>query len=91
MYLEHLDGLKHNKEVKKPDGHDVEMFMRFFEELDMLIESKQMDKNKVYYMFAYYLLVFDSHRSEFNITDYDSGCWKHFKNIVIEMNKIKNK
>ena len=43
-----------NEEDIKPTKNQVEMFMRFFEELQISIEAKRLDPNMVKKLFAYY-------------------------------------
>lgn len=90
-YLEQLVGLDHKKEVSIPDGHDVEIFMRYFEEIEHLIETKILDEQIVYDMFSYYLFVFEENIKEFNISDYDSESWIRYRNLMKRFDIIKNR
>ena len=90
-YLEEIEGLNHNSTVANPDGHDVEIFMRFFEEIEYHIRAKIMDEQMVYDMFSYYLFVFEKNKEKFNITDYDSDSWSYYRNIVKRLENIKRK
>ena len=38
-YLEKEEGLTHKCNVREPDDHEVELFMRYFEELELLIRA----------------------------------------------------
>ncbi len=75
-----------------PSVHDVEMFMRFFEEMELQIEKHRLDADSVYELFSYYALYFDSKPcliEMFSIDDYNSNDnWKLFHNFVNRMAKI---
>ena len=90
-YLEQMDGLKHKLEVVGPDSHDIEIFMHYFEEIELLIESKIMDEQMVYDMFSYYLFVFERNIKEFDIEDYESNSWSIFRHLLVRLNTIKTK
>ena len=68
------------------------MFMRFFEEIEILIDTKRMNADIAYDMFSYYLLEFAEKKDLFDIKDYNEDCWRRFRRIVERMTKIrKNK
>lgn len=43
-----------------PSIHNMEMFMRFFEEMELQIEKRRLDAYSVYKLFSYYALYLDS-------------------------------
>ena len=43
-----------NRKVVAPSVHNVEMFMRFFEEMELQIEKDRLDAESVYKLFSYY-------------------------------------
>lgn len=89
-YLEKECGLKHHYEVPEPDDHQVEMFMRFFEEIELLISERAMDEDIVYYMFSYYALEFEKRRNKWKRVDYESGDWKYFRMFISRMKRIQD-
>lgn len=56
-------GVNREREAKSisPGIHKKEMFMRFFEELNIRLEKNDMNANEVYSLFAYYALKFDKY------------------------------
>ncbi len=90
-YLEKYDGLNHHGEVYKPDDHQVEMFMRFFEEIELLIKQNAMEEEAVYYMFSYYVLKFEDIIKEWPHIEYNTKNWKEFHEFVARMKKINKK
>ena len=62
--------------------YQKEMFMRFFEELNIQIKEGNLDKQQVKDLFSYYAIKFgkiDGFRE--NVTDYDTN-WSNFKSFV---------
>lgn len=49
--------IKAEKQEDIPTTHDKEMFLRFFEELEMMIQEEYLTEDKVGNYFAYYFLV----------------------------------
>lgn len=89
-YLEKYVGLNHHGEVYTPDDHQVEMFMRYFEELEFLIESGAIDEEIVSYMFSYYVFEFEKRKDEWKNVGYEEEGWRVFRNFVNRMHRIKN-
>lgn len=76
--------------IHTPTTHDAEMFMRFFEEMQIQIESNRLKREPVFELFAYYAMVFDSNeriRINLGIKDYDTDdwLWSKFKVFVSDM------
>lgn len=88
-YLEQEEGLKLHKKVEIPDDHEVEMFMRFFEELELLIVAKAIDAKIVFYMFYFYLHTFEKHKDMWKNVGYEDNEWKVFREFVDRMKKLK--
>lgn len=88
-YLEQEEGLKLNYKAKVPDDHQVEMFMRYFEELELLIRAKSIDEKIVYYMFIHYLFTFEKLKHKWKNVGYNSDNWKLFHDLMSRMKKIK--
>ena len=80
------------KDPEKNDGNipevfDKELFMRFYEELNFLIDKHLLNEEDTLHFFAYYALVFDEYASfREDITDYDSDQWTNFHSFI---NRIK--
>ncbi len=88
-FLEQQEGLVLHKQVDKPDDHEVEMFMRYFEELELLTRSKSIDEKVVSYMFFYYLQTFCKLKDNWKNIDYDSEDWKVFHEFVERMKRVR--
>ena len=64
--VKYLEDLEENEEnTKLPDVHQIEMFMRFFEEIFCLIKANSLKENIVYYMFGHYVLLFADNIDKF--------------------------
>ena len=79
----------------KPTSNEVELFMRFIEELEIQIERKRLDEDDVCCLFLYYahyLGTEEEIRKELGISDYDNPMvWDKFKKVVKRYEKyMKN-
>ena len=63
--VKYLEALEDKKDESLPEIHEIEMFMRFFEEIDCLIQAKSIKENIVYYMFGHYVLLFEKEKDNF--------------------------
>jgi hypothetical protein len=74
--------------VEIPDIYDKEMFMRFFEELNVQINKGLLQKEDTLRLFAAYALIFDEYSSfREDITDYDDRTvWSNYHDFI-EKNK----
>ena len=88
-YLEQEEGLQLHEKIEKPDDHEVEMFMRFFEELELLIVSKAIDEKIVSYMFYHYLQTFEKYKDQWKNVGYEDEEWKVFHEFMERMKKIR--
>ena len=89
-YLEDLEDKKINS--NPPDIHQIELFMRFFEEVSCLMNAKSVKDNIVYYMFGHYVLLFADNIDKFpKELEYDKGFWILFRRFVERMKKAKAK
>lgn len=88
-FLEQQEGLVLHKQADKPDDHEVEMFMRFFEELELLIRAKSIDENVASYMFFYYLQTFSKIKDNWKNIDYESEDWKIFHEFIERMKRVR--
>ena len=75
--------------IEKPSTHDAEMFMRFFEEMEIQISENRLNPKQVCDLFSYYAIIFgddESLRNSLGVTDFDnSDNWKNFKVFVKKM------
>lgn len=85
------------KDPKKNEGdepsiYEKENFMRFFEELNILIEKGLLKEEDALRLFAYYALVFDEYPSfRENIKDYnDPVLWYNFHQFITRSKITKN-
>lgn len=80
-----------------PSTHDAEMFMRFFEEMQIQIKQGRLDEKQVYDLFAFYAIILgeeEAFRTSLGISksEYDkSSNWNHFKSFIKRMEEIRNK
>jgi len=78
----------------KPTSNEVELFMRFMEELEIQIERKRLDEDDVCCLFLYYahyLGTKDKLRNELGISDYDDPkVWEKYKRVVVRYDKYVN-
>ncbi len=82
---ENIIGFDKNKTPSyKPSIWEKEMFMHFFEELQIFINNKMLDKNEIIDLIGYYAGIFHKF-SEYHsdITDYeDERYWKYYLQFV---------
>lgn len=64
--------------------YQKEMFMRFFEELQIAIKAKSLDKEIAYDLFAYYALEENSRRNKEK-----ENCWHLFEEFIEDMKAVK--
>ena len=89
-FLEELED--NNTEGQAPDIHKVEMYMRFFEELQLLIEKKAINKKDTHYLFGHYTTILKKEwESYWPDLGYNETYWKAFRAFADEAEKIKNK
>ncbi len=50
-YLSHL-----HPNAPIPEGYQIELFLRFFEEIDVYLKEEALDEETTYHLFAYYCL-----------------------------------
>ena len=88
--VKYLEALEDKKDESLPEIHEIEMFMRFFEEIDCLIQAKSIKENIVYYMFGHYVLLFEKEKDNFpKELEYDKGFWVLFRKFVERMKKAE--
>lgn len=93
----HEDGTINNPHREKPSNYEVEMFMRFFEELELQIEKGRLSERDVCNLFTYYAFFLSMSKNKelrklLGVTqkDYEEN-WDGFKSIANRHNKFKNK
>ena len=90
--VKYLETIEDNKEdtIEFPNIHQLEMFMRFFEEICCLINSKALKRNIVYYMFGHYVIIFADNKEKWpSELEYDKGYWQLFRDFVEMMRKAR--
>ena len=78
------DGTLNNPPRGKPSNYEVEMFMRFFEELELQIQYGRLNEKDVLETFVYYankLHENENLRSFLGVTDYNKN-WSRFNNLM---------
>ena len=87
-FLEQLEDKTDNPAI--PDIHQIEMYMRFFEEISCLIRAKSLKESIVYYMFGHYVIIFAENIYKLpKELEYDKGLWRLFRNFVDKMRIAK--
>lgn len=87
---EFLEKLEDGKSDKIPDVHELEMYMRFYEELYFLIKSGAMRMGVAYYMFGHYVMIFDDNKRELpKDLHYDAEYWEIFRSMVDELRNFE--
>ncbi len=66
-----------------------EVFMRFFEELQLQIEGGALDEKDVHTLFGYYACFADQLNSSF-VSDYYDDCWITFRQFVKRHKELSN-
>ncbi len=87
------DGKINNPKPEKPSNYEVEMFMRFFEELELQIRCYRIEEKAVYDLFVYYANKLNDSkelRDSLGVTDYNEN-WGGFKEITRKYNDYKIK
>ena len=88
----YLEAIEDNKEetIGLPNIHQIEMYMRFFEEICCLVKSKALKRNVVYYMFGHYVIVFADNKDKWpQELEYDKGYWQLFREFVEMMREAR--
>lgn len=91
--VSHINAIAYNINIssetqKTPDVYDIEMFMRFFEELEYSIQSDNLDKRMVRDLFGFYPLL-AIERKDFLFKDDEKENWRTFILFVKRMKQIK--
>lgn len=81
---------KKTRDCSKLELNDKEMFLRFFEELQLTIERGGLSKEIVYDMFAYYAIKVADKGEEF-VKDYNTENWRRFRLFAESMKAIEKK
>ena len=69
---------------EKPSNYEVEMFMRFVEELELQIHYGRLNKKDVSDLFVYYAKMIDEKaelRRLLGVTDYEKNWNRYIKNM----------
>ena len=73
-----------DKESRQPTPNEKELFLRFFEEIQISIEQGALDKAHVKELFFYYAKVAYDMGESF-ICDFNHDCWRKFRTFVESM------
>lgn len=89
-YLNYIDlgGTLNNPPREMPSNYDVEMFMRFFEEIELQIQYDRLDEKDVLELFVYYANKLNKNeelRKQLGVIDYE----KNWRKYISLMNRIK--
>ena len=75
--------------LAEDNAFDRELFLRFFEEIEVSIESGSMSKDIACYMFAYYAILADSIPNF--VDDFNGSAWQRFHKFASSMKSIAKK
>lgn len=76
---------------KKPDDYQTELFLRFFEELDVYIRSKALRPKVIEQLFGYYLrelFISDRGKDLLKICGYQKSEWPYIEDFLDAMKKV---
>jgi len=79
---------------KKPDDYQTELFLRFFEELNVYIQSKTLRPDMVEQLFGYYLReIFTSEvgKDLLYICGYNKSEWPNIVEFISSMKEVNSK
>lgn len=84
-----LESLEDNREYdcSNVDIHKVELYMRFIEELELLIESNSVDESAALYLFGYYTKILEDNQHKWQNLNYNKEYWNKFREFT---KKTKN-
>lgn len=85
-YLEALED-DENTSLDSPTIHQLEMFMHFIEELQLLIKGGSVSKSAALNLFGHYTTVLDKYQSKWPELGYDEKYWNVYREFV---DKAKN-
>ena len=91
-FLEEIEDNELDQSNKKtlPSIHELEMYMRFYEELYFLIQAGSIKKKMAYYMFGHYVILFDDNKDKLpENLNYNDSYWVVFRTLVEIMRKSK--
>lgn len=78
------------KSIEEPKKSEFILFARFFEELQTIIESNNIDKEYVCRLYAYYAIeAYDNHKDKIGTVEDNS--WHLFRTFCEEMKKVEEK
>lgn len=90
-YLNYIDvnGTMNNPPREKPSNYEVEMFMRFIEELELQIHCGRLNEKDVSDLFVYYAKMINENgelRRHLGVTDYEEN-WNRYKKLIERIKK----
>lgn len=88
-YLSHL-----HPNAPVPEGYQIELFLRFFEEIDVYLKEEALDEETTYHLFAYYCLeIFktEEYASLLDIINFRKEEWPLLDDFVMRMKDIEHK
>lgn len=62
--------------------YEVEMYMRFFEELELLIENTAVEESDAIYLFGHYTKVLENYHDRWPTLGYEEEYWSKFRRFV---------
>ena len=100
-FLEELeDNNLYKKESLKSDNtyeekvlsiHSIEMYMRFIEELELLIREKAISESAALNLFGYYTTILDKYHGRWPQLQYEKDFWNIYRSFVDKAKKFDYK
>lgn len=97
VFLEHLEDDNQYKCIQMKDGsydedvisiHKIEMFMRFIEELELLIRVNSISESAALNLFGHYTTILDKYYSRWPKLGYEKKYWNVFRSFVEKAKKF---
>ncbi len=87
-YLSHL-----HPNAPVPEGYQIELFLRFFEEIDVYLKEEALDEETTYHLFAYYCLeiIKTEYTSLLASINFKKDEWPLLVDFVMRMKEIEHK
>ena len=70
------------------DIHKIEMFMRFIEELELLIRGDSISESATLYLFGYYTTILEKYHGRWPKLKYNEKYWNIYRDFVKKANKF---
>ena len=87
MYMDYEMNADNTYKESALEIHSIEMFMRFIEELELLIRPGSISESSALNLFGHYTIILDKYHSRWPDLKYDEDFWNVYRSFV---EKAKN-